>query len=173
MSDRFDRFTERARHVLQLAQHEAERLNHDYLAGEHLLLGILREGQGVAVAVLANLGIEPDAVRAAIEARVRRAEGRTAGAIGLTPSAKKSLELAVDEARRLNHRYIGTEHLLLGLIREDHGVAADVLKSLGASLDKLRSQAVYVLNSSGTPNRPRAARPGGSGPAAYRSLDYR
>ncbi len=148
MADRFDKFTERARKVLQLAQEEAQRFNHNYIGTEHLLLGLVREGEGVAAKVLANLGVELNKVRSAVEFIIGRGDRTVAGDIGLTPRAKKVIELSVDEARRLNHHYIGTEHLLLGLVREGEGIAAGVLESLGVSLDKVRSQVIYVLNQS-------------------------
>ena len=112
--DRFDKFTERARKVLTLAQEEAQRFNHNYIGTEHLLLGLVREGEGVAAKVLANLGVELNKVRSAVEFIIGRGDRTVVGDIGLTPRAKKVIELAVDEARRLNHHYIGTEHLLLG-----------------------------------------------------------
>src|SRR5438874_771333 len=150
MADRFDKFTERARKVLQLAQEEAQRFNHNYIGTEHLLLGLVREGEGVAAKVLGNLGVELNKVRSAVEFIIGRGDRTVAGDIGLTPRAKKVIELSVDEARRLNHHYIGTEHLLLGLVREGEGIAAGVLESLGVSLDKVRSQVIYVLNQSAT-----------------------
>ncbi len=115
MADRFDKFTERARRVLTLAQEEAQRFNHNYIGTEHLLLGLVREGDGVAAKVLANLGVELNKVRSAVEFIIGRGDRAVLGEIGLTPRTKKVIELAVDEARRLNHHYIGTEHLLLGL----------------------------------------------------------
>src|SRR3954464_2199681 len=148
MADRFDKFTERARKVLQLAQEEAQRFNHNYIGTEHLLLGLVREGEGVAAKVLANLGVELNKVRSAVEFIISRGDRTVTGDIGLTPRAKKVIELSVDEARRLNHHYIGTEHLLLGLVREGEGIAAGVLESLGVSLDKVRNQVIYVLNQS-------------------------
>src|SRR5437867_7882906 len=148
MTDRFDKFTERARKVLQLAQEEAQRFNHNYIGTEHILLGLVREGDGVAARVLNNLGIELHKVRSAVEFIIGRGDRMVMGEIGLTPRAKRVIELAVDEARRLNHHYIGTERLLLGLVREGEGIAAGVLESLGVSLDKVRSQVIYVLNQS-------------------------
>ncbi len=148
MSDRFDKFTERARKVLTLAQEEAQRFNHNYIGTEHLLLGLVREGDGVAAKVLANLGVELNKVRSAVEFIIGRGDRTVTGDIGLTPRAKKVIELAVDEARRLNHHYIGTEHLLLGLVREGEGIAAGVLESLGVSLEKVRNQIIHVLNQS-------------------------
>jgi uncharacterized damage-inducible protein DinB len=148
MADRFDRFTERARKVLQLAQEEAQRFNHNYIGTEHILLGLIREGDGVAARILANLGIELHNLRSSVEFIIGRGDGGRVGEIGLTPRAKRVIELAMDEAHRLNHHYIGTEHLLLGLVREGEGIAAGVLESLGVSLEKVRAQVIEVLKSS-------------------------
>jgi len=147
--DRFDKFTERARRVLSLAQEEAQRFQHNYIGTEHLLLGLVRESEGVAAKVLGNLGVEPYRVRNAVEFIIGRGDRIVLGEIGLTPRAKKVIELAVDEARRLNHHYIGTEHLLLGLVREGEGIAAGVLESLGVNLEKVRTQTIQVLSQSG------------------------
>src|ERR687885_1911359 len=149
MPDRFDKFTERARKVLQLAQEEAQRFNHNYIGTEHLLLGLVREGEGVAAKVLANLGVDLNKVRSAVEFIIGRGERTVTGDIGLTPRAKKVIELSVEEARRLNHNYIGTEHLLLGLVREGEGIAAGVLESLGVNLEKVRTQVIQVVSQSG------------------------
>ncbi len=148
MADRFDKFTERARRVLTLAQEEAQRFNHNYIGTEHLLLGLVREGDGVAAKVLSNLGVELSKVRSAVEFIIGRGDQKTVGEIGLTPRAKKVIELAVDEARRLNHHYIGTEHLLLGLVREGEGIAASVLESLGVNLEKVRAETTRILSQS-------------------------
>jgi ATP-dependent Clp protease ATP-binding subunit ClpC len=150
LADRFDKFTERARKVLTLAQEEAQRFNHNYIGTEHLLLGLVREGEGVAAKVLANMGVELSKVRSAVEFIIGRGDRMVMGEIGLTPRAKKVIELAVDEARRLNHHYIGTEHILLGLVREGEGIAAGVLESLGVSLDKVRAQVIHLLSQSST-----------------------
>src|SRR6187397_1343691 len=157
MPDRFDKFTERARKVLQLAQEEAQRFNHNYIGTEHLLLGLVREGEGVAAKVLANLGVDLNKVRSAVEFIIGRGDRTVTGDIGLTPRAKKVIELSVDEARRLNHHYIGTEHLLLGLVREGEGIAAGVLESLGVNLEKVRAQVMQVVNqsSSSSYNQPK------------------
>src|SRR6266576_2615981 len=152
MTDRFDKFTERARKTLQLAQEEAQRFNHNYIGTEHILLGLVREGDGVAARVLNNLGIELNKVRSAVEFIIGRGDRMVMGEIGLTPRAKRVIELAVDEARRLNHHYIGTEHLLLGLVREGEGIAAGVLESLGVNLEKVRTQTIQVLSQSGSPH---------------------
>ncbi len=146
MASRFEKFSERARRVLSLAQEEAQRFNHNYIGTEHILLGLVRETDGVAAKVLSNLGIELSKVRSAVEFIIGRGERSGTGDIGLTPRAKKVIELAVDEARRLGHYYIGTEHLLIGLMREGEGVAAGVLESLGVSLDKIRTETNRVLS---------------------------
>ncbi len=144
--NRFDKFTERARKVLTLAQEEARRFQHNYIGTEHLLLGLVREGEGVAAKVLNNLGVELEKVREAVEFIIGRGDRIVLGEVGLTPRAKKVIELAVDEARRFNHHYIGTEHLLLGLVREGSGVAAGVLESLGIKLERLRTETIHVLS---------------------------
>jgi ATP-dependent Clp protease ATP-binding subunit ClpC len=153
MANQFDKFTERARKVLTLAQEEAQRFNHNYIGTEHLLLGLVREGDGVAARVLGNMGVQLPKVRSAVEFIIGRGEGAVIGEIGLTPRAKKVIELAIDEARRLNHHYIGTEHLLLGLVREGEGIAAGVLESLGVNLEKVRTQVMQVVNQSTTYNQ--------------------
>jgi ATP-dependent Clp protease ATP-binding subunit ClpC len=160
MADRFDKFTERARRVLTLAQEEAQRFNHNYIGTEHLLLGLVREGDGVAAKVLANLGVELNKVRSAVEFIIGRGDRAVLGEIGLTPRAKKVIELAVDEARRLNHHYIGTEHLLLGLVREGEGIAAGVLESLGVNLERVRAETTRIL-STNLPQGQQAAGTGG------------
>ncbi len=161
-ADRFDRFTDRARKVLTLAQDEAQRFNHNYIGTEHLLLGLVREGEGVAAKVLENLSVELAKVRQAVEFIIGRGERPVVGDIGLTPRAKKVIELAIDEARRLGHNYIGTEHLLLGLVREEGGIASGVLESLGVSLEKVRHEVVRVLSQSSTPSAPQQERRGSS-----------
>ena len=142
----FNRFTERARRVVLLAREEAKRLDHDYLGTEHLLLGLISEGEGVAAIALQNLDIDLEQVRQEVEKTVGRGGGSLfLGQIPFTPRAKKVLELAVTEARTLGHNYIGTEHLLLGLIREGEGVAAQVLINLGADLEKVRQEINNLL----------------------------
>ena len=148
MPSRFEKFSERARRVLSLAQEEAQRFNHNYIGTEHILLGLVRETEGVAAKVLSNLNVELVKVRSAVEFIIGRGERPTPGEIGLTPRAKKVIELAVDEARRLGHHYIGTEHLLIGLMREGEGVAAGVLESLDVSLDKVRTETNRILTES-------------------------
>jgi ATP-dependent Clp protease ATP-binding subunit ClpC len=145
--ERFDKFTERARKILSLAQEEAYVLNHDYIGTEHLLLGLVRERDGIAARVLSNLGVDLDKVQSGVEFIIghgdRSLESTT---IDLTPRSKQVIKLAADEARRLNHNYIGTEHLLLGLVREGEGIGAGVLESLGVNLEKVRTQTIQVLN---------------------------
>jgi len=155
MADRFDKFTERARRVLTLAQEEALRFNHNYIGTEHFLLGLVREGEGVAAKALGNLGVELDKVRSAVEVSIGRGDRAVMGEIGLTPRAKKIIELAVDEARRMGHHHIGTEHLLLGMVREGEGIAAGVLESLGVSLDRARAEVVSILTGGTTQAVPR------------------
>src|SRR5438067_10426805 len=146
--ERFDKFTDRARKVLTLAQDEAQRFNHNYIGTEHLLLGLVREGEGVAARVLENMNVELAKVRTAVEFIIGRGDRPVVGEVGLTPRAKRVIELAIDEARRLGHNYIGTEHLLLGLVREGEGIAAGVLESLGVNLDKVRHEVIRVLSQS-------------------------
>ncbi len=140
MTDKFDRFTKKARRVLQLAQEEAQRLNHNYIGTEHLLLGLVREENGVASKVLTELGVDPAQVIRAVERTVGRGERPPFGKPTLAPRTKRVIELAVDEARLMGHHYIGTEHLLLGLVREGEGIAVNVLRGLGVSLDRVRTQ---------------------------------
>lgn len=146
---RFDKFTKRARNVLSLAQEEARSFKHNYVGTEHLLLGLVREGEGVAAQVLSNLGVELNQVRDNVEAIIGRGDHEVVGEIGLTPRSKKVIELAVDEARHMNHHYIGTEHLLLGLMREDDGIAAGVLHGFGIELNEIRMQTKKVLKTRG------------------------
>jgi ATP-dependent Clp protease ATP-binding subunit ClpC len=145
MASRFEKFSERARRVLTLAQEEAQNFNHSYIGTEHILLGLLREDEGVGAKVLANLGVSLSKARSAVEFIIGRGEKPVAGEIGLTPRAKRVIELAIDEARHLGHNYIGTEHLLLGLLREGGGVAADVLDSFGITLEQARTESLRVL----------------------------
>ncbi len=156
MASRFEKFSERARRVLSLAQEEAQRFNHNYIGTEHILLGLVRENEGTAAKVLGGLGIELNKIRSAVEFIIGKGDTAASGEIGLTPRAKKVIELAVDEARRLNHHYIGTEHLLIGLMREGEGVAAGVLESLGVTLDKVRGETNTVLNKGGRSSKGRS-----------------
>jgi ATP-dependent Clp protease ATP-binding subunit ClpC len=145
MPSRFEKFSERARRVLTLAQEEAQHFNHTYIGTEHILLGLLREDEGVGAKVLANLGVGLNKARSAVEFIIGRGEKPSTGEIGLTPRAKRIIELAIDEARHLGHNYIGTEHLLLGLLREGGGVASDVLDSFGVTLERARAETSKVL----------------------------
>src|SRR6266516_7139241 len=146
-----DKFTERVRKVMYLAREEAARLQHDYIGTEHLLLGVIREGEGIAATVLNNLGLDLDRIRQEVENMVSAAGGTmTIGEIPFTPRAKRVLELAVEEARSLGHNYVGTEHLLLGLIREGEGVAAKVLLELGVDRKRVREETLKLLG--GTPS---------------------
>jgi ATP-dependent Clp protease ATP-binding subunit ClpC len=145
MSDKLDRFTKRARRVLTLAQEEALRLNHNYIGTEHLLLGLVREENSVAVKVLKELGVEPGQVVRAVERTVGRGERAPFGKPSLAPRTKRVIELAVEEARMMGHHYIGTEHLLLGLVREGEGIAVNVLRGLGINLDRVRTQTARNL----------------------------
>ena len=145
MPDKFDRFTKKARRALQLAQEEAQRLNHNYIGTEHLLLGLMKEENGVASKVLIELGVEPNQVVRAVERTVGRGERPPFGKPTLAPRTKRVIELAVDEARLMGHHYIGTEHLLLGLVREGEGIAVNVLRGLGVSLVRIRTQTARSL----------------------------
>jgi len=146
MTSRFEKFSERARRVLTLAQEEAQHFNHNYIGTEHILLGLVREEDGVAAKVLTNLGVGLNRVRSAVEFIIGRGEKPSSGQVGLTPRAKRVIELAIDEARRLDHNYIGTEHLLLGLLSEGEGVAAHVLDSFGITLERARNETVHSLS---------------------------
>ena len=141
----FERFTDRARRVVVLAQEEARMLNHNYIGTEHILLGLIHEGEGVAAKALESLDISHDAVRAQVEEIIGQGQQAPSGHIPFTPRAKKVLELSLREALQLGHNYIGTEHILLGLIREGEGVAAQVLVKLGADLSKVRNQVIQLL----------------------------
>ena len=156
MASRFEKFSERARRALTYAQEEAQRFNHNYIGTEHILLGLVREGDGIAAKVLSNLGVDLNKVRAAVEFIIGRGGKAPSGEVGLTPRAKKVIELAVDEARRLNHTYVGTEHLLLGLLREGEGVAGGVLESLGVNLERARAETTRILNQSTSQAQPGA-----------------
>jgi len=149
----FERFTDRARRVIVLAQEEARMLNHNYIGTEHILLGLVREGEGVAAKALESLGISLDAVRQQVEEIIGQGQQAPSGHIPFTPRAKKVLELSLRESLQLGHNYIGTEHILLGLIREGDGVAAQVLVRLGADLNRVRHQVIQLI----------AGRPAGEG----------
>jgi ATP-dependent Clp protease ATP-binding subunit ClpA len=164
----FERFTDRARRVVVLAQEEARLLEHGYIGTEHLLLGLIGEGDGVAAKTLESMGISLDAVRQQVEVIIGRGQHAPSGHIPFTPRAKRVLELSQRESDQMGHHSIGTEHILLGLVREGDGVAAQVLVKLGADLTRVRQQVVQVLQGStvesvregGVRWRPRAARAG-------------
>jgi ATP-dependent Clp protease ATP-binding subunit ClpA len=164
----FERFTDQARRVVVVAQEESRKLGHDYIGTEHILLGILGAGESVAVQALASLGVSLEAAREQVEEIVGRGSHEVSGHIPFTPRAKKVLELSLREAIQLGHNYIGTEHILLGLIREGEGVAAQVLTRLGADLNRTRQQVIQLLHGPqgaetvAEYNRP-LRRPGGPG----------
>src|SRR6266446_2259131 len=158
----FERFTERARRVMVLAQEEARLLNHNFIGTEHILLGLIHEGEGVAAKALESLGISLEAVREKVEETIGPAGSSTTGSPPFTPRAKKVLELSLREALQLGHNYIGTEHMLLGLVREGEGVAAQVLVNLGADLSRVRQQVIQLL-SGYQPGKEGATTGGGSG----------
>jgi len=156
--DRFNRFNDRAWRVVAFAQDEAIRLNHKYIGTEHLLLGLIREGEGVAARVLDSLGVESSKVRTAVTFMIDRGDSATSPSkIKLSPRAKKVIELAIDEARKLGHDHVGTEHLLLGLVREGEGMAPRVLESLGVSPVKVRHQVIAMLGQQHDATPPRTA----------------
>src|SRR6187455_2650454 len=161
----FERFTDRARRVVVLAQEEARMLNHNYIGTEHILLGLIHEGEGVAAKSLESLGISLEAVRSQVEEIIGQGQQAPSGHIPFTPRAKKVLELSLREALQLGHNYIGTEHILLGLIREGEGVAAQVLVKLGADLNRVRQQVIQLL-SGYQGKEPAAAGAGAAGEAA-------
>jgi len=172
----FERFTDRARRVVVLAQEEARLLNHNYIGTEHLMLGLIHEGEGVAAQALTRLGVSLEAVRAEVEEIIGRGVEQPGGHIPFTPRAKKVLELSLREALELGHNYIGTEHILLGLLREGQGVGAQVLVKLGADRDRVRRQVVQLLSgyAGGVPPEQAAARssrppmaPVAAGPGFY------
>ncbi|HEY1068038.1 MAG TPA: Clp protease N-terminal domain-containing protein, partial [Pirellulales bacterium] len=143
----YERFTDRARKVMQLANQEAQRFNHEYIGTEHVLLGLIKEGSGVAATVLKNLDIDLRKIRLEVEKIVQSGPDMvTMGKLPQTPRAKKVIEYAMEEARNLNHNYVGTEHLLLGLIREQEGVAAQVLMNLGVKLEEVREEVLNLLS---------------------------
>src|SRR5436305_457354 len=160
----FERFTERARQVVVLAQEEARTLKHNYIGTEHILLGLLREEEGLAARVLESLDITVERVRAQVVRIVGSGEEVTSGQIPFTPRAKKVLELALREALSLGHNYIGTEHILLGLVRENEGVAARILLDFDADSEKIRNEVIRML--SGPGGRQRSGGGGGGGGAA-------
>jgi ATP-dependent Clp protease ATP-binding subunit ClpC len=144
-----ERMSERARSVLTLAQEEARAFQHDYIGTEHLLLGLVHEHEGIAGRALANLGVEVDKARKAVDFITGRGEQPVEGEIALTPRSKKVLQLAVKEAKRLNHRFLGTEHILLGILEEGHGLAVGILENLGTDLGDLRQEVMRLLGEAG------------------------
>jgi ATP-dependent Clp protease ATP-binding subunit ClpC len=142
----FERFTDRARRVVVEAQAEARTLDHSYIGTEHILLGLIREGKGVGPKALESLGISLDTVRQQVQEIIGQGQHAPSGHIPFTPAAKKVLELALAESKALGHHYVGTEHILLGLIREGDGVAAQVLVRLGADLNQVRQQVIQLLH---------------------------
>ena len=142
----YERFTDRARKVMQLANQEAQRFNHEYVGTEHVLLGLVKEGSGVAANVLKNLDVDLRKIRVEVEKIVQSGPDMvTMGKLPQTPRAKKVIEYAIEEARNLNHNYVGTEHLLLGLLREQEGVAAQVLMNLNLKLEEVREEVLNLL----------------------------
>ncbi len=165
-------FTDRVRKVLAMAREEAIRLQHDYVGTEHILLGLIREGEGVAAAVLTNLNVDLEQIHERVEESVRKGKATIAlGELPYTSRAKKVLEFAMAEARDFNHSYVGTEHLLLGLLREEKGIAAQVLNSLGVTLDEARDETLKVLGSDVSPSEPAGIGGGGSGSSSSKSGD--
>jgi ATP-dependent Clp protease ATP-binding subunit ClpC len=142
----FERFTDRARRVVVLAQEEARILNHSFIGTEHILLALIDEGDGTGVKALESLGISLDAIRQQVEEIIGRGQQAPSGHIPFTPRAKKVLELSLRESQHLGHEYIGTEHILLGLIREGDGVAAQVLVKLDADLNRVRQQVIQLIS---------------------------
>src|SRR6476619_3355234 len=175
-------FTERVRKVLAMAREEAARLHHEYVGTEHILLGLIREGEGVAAKVLQNLNVELDDIQQKIEETVKKGKaGQTTGPdLPYTSRAKKVLELAMSEARELNHSYVGTEHLLLGLLREEKGIAAQVLTDAGVNLDAARAETLRILGTEmpqgggqqPTSNQPAQAAPKGDKKSKTPALDH-
>src|SRR5664280_2037043 len=157
----FERFTERARKVMALANQEAQRFNHEYIGTEHILLGLVKEGTGVGANVLKNLDVDLHKVRLEVERLVKSGpEMVTMGKLPQTPRAKKVIEYAIEEAHNLNHNYVGTEHILLGLLREREGVAAQVLMNMGLKLEEVRDEVLNLLGH-GMEGAEGSERPGG------------
>jgi ATP-dependent Clp protease ATP-binding subunit ClpC len=160
----FERFTDRARRVLVLAQEEARDLNHAFIGTEHILLGLIKEGEGVAAKALDALGVSYETVREKVEEAIGSNANPSPGSPPFTPRAKKVLELSLREALQLGHSYIGTEHMLLGLVREGEGVAAQVLSDLGADMTRVRSQVISMMSGQGSEKN------SGSGAGGARSI---
>ena len=172
----YERFTDRARKVMQLANQEAQRFNHEYIGTEHVLLGLIKEGSGVAANVLKNLDVDLRKIRLEVEKLVQSGPDMvTMGKLPQTPRAKKVIEYSMEEARNLNHNYVGTEHILLGLLREQEGVAAQVLMNLGLKLEEVREEVLNLLGSrhwkaaKGEANAAGVERGGGGGRRRRRS----
>src|SRR5690606_19098950 len=162
----FERFTDRARKVMALANQEAQRFNHEYIGTEHILLGLVKEGSGVGANVLKNLDVDLRKVRLEVEKLVKAGpEMVTMGKLPQTPRAKKVIEYAIEEARNLNHNYVGTEHLLLGLLREHDGVAAQVLMNLGLKLEEVREEVLNLLGAGAEGEEEAATPAGAAGPS--------
>src|SRR5688500_1161005 len=160
----FDRFTDRAKKVMNLARQEAQRFNHEYLGTEHILLGLVQEGSGVAANVLKNMAIDLNKIRAEVEKIVKNGPTMvTMGQLPFTPRAKKVLELSLEEASNLGHTYIGTEHLLLGLIRESEGIAAQVLRNLKVKVEDVREEVLELLGAEPSEGGGASAQGGGGG----------
>src|SRR5881275_2080385 len=165
----YERFTDRARKVMQLANQEAQRFNHEYIGTEHILLGLVKEGSGVAANVLKNLDIDLRKIRLEVEKIVQSGPDMvTMGKLPQTPRAKKVIEYSIEEARNLNHNYVGTEHVLLGLLREQEGVAAQVLMNLGLKLEDVREEVLNLLGHN-MPNESESERSGGERSGGERS----
>ncbi|MET0447541.1 MAG: Clp protease N-terminal domain-containing protein, partial [Aeromicrobium sp.] len=167
----FERFTDRARRVVVLAQEEARMLSHNYIGTEHILLGLIHEGEGVAAKALESLDISLEAVRGQVEDIIGQGQQAPSGHIPFTPRAKKVLELSLREALQLGHNYIGTEHILLGLIREGEGVAAQVLVKLGADLNRVRQQVIQLVSGFQGKEAEAAGAPSESAPSTSAVLD--
>src|SRR5215207_8207674 len=168
----YERFTDRARKVMQLANQEAQRFNHEYIGTEHILLGLVKEGSGVAATVLKNLDIDLRKIRLEVEKIVQHGPGGeqvVMGRLPHTPRAKKVIDYSVEEARNLNHNYVGTEHLLLGLLREQEGVAAQVLMNLGLKLEDVREEVLNLLGHNMDPSESGGGGGGGGGASGERA----
>src|ERR1700685_4204043 len=168
----YERFTDRARKVMQLANQEAQRFNHEYIGTEHILLGLVKEGSGVAANVLKNLDIDLRRIRLEVEKIVQSGPDMvTMGKLPQTPRAKKVIEYSIEEARTLNHNYVGTEHLLLGLLREHDGVAAQVLMNLNLKLEEVREEVLNLLGAGVETEEPAQEKQGNKGKSKTPALD--
>ncbi len=146
----YERFTERSRKVMVLANQEAQRFSHEYIGTEHILLGLVKEGSGVGATVLKQRGLSLEQIRNEVERLVKSSDVASIGKVPYTPRTKKVIEYAIDEARKLNHNYVGTEHVLLGLLRVQEGVASEVLRNLGMTFEVLRDDVMFLLGECGT-----------------------